>query len=228
MPFRLFAFDYDETVATEGRIQRSTEAALAAAREAGWRLALVTGRPHEELVGICPQMPLFDLVVDENGGLVHLPATGSVEELVARPNGGFRAGLTSRSVPFVAGRIVTITRRSHEKDVFDIIAEQGLDLDVFCNRFAVMVVPRGTSKASGLREGLRRVGVAPEDVIAAGDDENDLAFFEVAGLRVAVANAIANVKANADIVLSKPNGEGLAEFIRERLIGAPESLPRPR
>lgn len=228
MPYRLLAFDYDETVATKGAIAPATEAALAAARGAGWQLALVTGRPHEELLGLCPQMGLFDLVIDENGGVLHLPAAGEIEELVPRPDDRLRCGLTGRGIEFAAGRIVTITRRPHEKDVAEIIDEHGLPLDVFCNRYAVMVVPRGTSKATGLRAGLARLGVAAGETIAVGDDANDLDMLRVAGLRVAVANAIDAVKAEADVVLSRPNGAGMAEFIHERLLGAPESLPQVR
>jgi len=228
VPYRMLAFDYDETLATHGAIQPSTEQALASARRAGWRLALVTGRPHEELLGLCPQVPLFDLVVDENGGVLHLPATGTLEELAERPDGGLRDHLTRRGIPFVAGRIVTITRRPHEADARAVLREQGLAMNVFCNRFAVMIVPRGTSKATGLREGLRRLGVEAEEVIAVGDDENDRDLFRVAGLRVAVANAIDAVKAAADLVLDAPNGEGIAAFIADRLLGRAPAVPRTR
>jgi len=228
MPYRLLAFDYDETVAMHGVIGSEAEAALAAARGAGWKLALVTGRPHEELLGLCPQIPLFDLVIDENGGVLYLPATGAIEELAARPDGRLRESLARRGIEFFAGRVVTITRRPHERDVLDIIHQHGLALDTFCNRYAVMVVPRGTDKATGLRAGLARLGVAPRDVIAVGDDANDLAMLRVAGLRVAVANAIDAVKAEADVVLTRPNGEGMAEFIHERLLKRPESLAAAR
>jgi len=91
-----------------------------------------------------------------------------------------------------------------------------------------MIVPRGTSKATGLAAGLGRLGIGPQEVIAVGDDENDLALLEAVGLRVAVGNAIDAVKSAADLVLDAPNGEGVAAFVRERVLAAPETLPRPR
>jgi hydroxymethylpyrimidine pyrophosphatase-like HAD family hydrolase len=226
--FRAMAFDYDETLAAHGAISASTEAALAAAREAGWKLVLATGRPHEELLEVCPRVAMFDLVIDENGAVLYVPGQGVVEELAERPDGRLREEMRRLGLPVTAGRIVTLTQQPHQREVREIIRRHNLALDVFCNRYAVMVVPRGTSKASGLRTGLARLGVAPEETIAFGDDENDLTLFSVAGLRVAVGNAIDSVKAAADIVLARPNGEGITEFIRDRVLAAPDTLVRNR
>jgi len=228
VPYRMLAFDHDETLAIDGAIRPETAAALAAAKEAGWLLALVTGRTHARIVEVCPCVDVFDLVVDENGAVLHFPATGAVEELAERPDGRLREGLERRGVPFVPGRVVTITKRKYEGHVRAVIAAEGLALDLYCNRFAVMIVPRGTSKETGLRTGLERLGVTPAQVIAFGDDENDFALFEVAGLRVAVGNAIDAVQRAADVVLDRPNGDGVAAFICETLLPAPESLPQPR
>ncbi|KPK49108.1 MAG: hypothetical protein AMK72_05320 [Planctomycetes bacterium SM23_25] len=228
MPYRMLAFDHDETLATDGAVHPRAAEALAAARDAGWLLALVTGRTHARILEICPCVDLFDLVVDENGAVLHFPATGALEELADPPDGRLRDGLDARGVPFMPGRIVTITKRMYEEQVRDVVAAGGLPLDLYCNRFAVMIVPRGTSKETGLRAGLSRLGVVPQDVIAFGDDENDFALFAAAGLRVAVGNAIDAVKGAADVVLDRPNGEGVAAFIHERLLGLPESLPEPR
>ena len=227
MAYRMLAFDYDETLAVDGAIQPPAGEALAEAKAAGWRLALVTGRPHEDLLERCPLVGLFDVVVDENGAVLYLPAAGMVEELVERPDGRLRAELGRRGIPFFAGRIVTIVRRPHEADVVEIVRDGGLEVSLFHNRPAVMIVPRGTDKGTGFLEGLRRVGVAADETIAVGDDENDLAFLRLAGFRVAVANAIDAVKAEADVVTARPSGEGVAEFVRERVLGAPKSL-RPR
>jgi hypothetical protein len=228
LTYRLLAFDYDETLATDGVIRPATAEALAAAKAAGWKLALVTGRPHEELLGLCPHAPLFDLIVDENGGVLHLASTGRTEELSARPDPRLRQELTRRNIPFVHGPIVTITRRQQEQETMVVIRDLGLDLDTFCNRYAIMIVPRGTCKAGGFRTGLAQLGVGANEAIAVGDDQNDLDFLRVAGLRVAVANAIDAVKTEADLVTDLPNGEGIAQFIYERVLGAPESLPAAR
>jgi hydroxymethylpyrimidine pyrophosphatase-like HAD family hydrolase len=226
--YRMLAFDYDETLATAGVLQPATAKALAAAKTAGWKLALVTGRPHEELLGICPQADLFDLIVDENGGVLRLGAGGAAEELAARPDPRLRQELARRGVEFFHGPIVTITRRRQEAETLAVVRDTGLPLDTYCNRFAIMIVPRGTNKARGLRTGLARLGLDASEVIAVGDDQNDVDFLRACGLRVAVANAIDALKAEADLVTDRPNGEGIARFIHERVLGATESLPAPR
>ena len=52
-----------------------------------------------------------------------------------------------------------------------------------------------------------------QQVVAAGDAENDLALFEVAGCAVAVANALPAVKERADIVTTGSHGAGVIELI---------------
>jgi len=222
------AFDFDETLATSGRMHPSAAAALAEAKRAGWLLALVTGRTYDRLVTICPERHLFDIVVPENGCLLHTPSDGALEHLAGGPVDRLREGLTAAGIAFFPGRVVTITGREDEAGVREVLAADGLTFDCFVNRPAVMIVPRGASKATGLAVGLRRLGVGPADVIAVGDDENDLAMFAAVGLSVAVGNAIDAVKAAADLVLDVPNGEGVGAFICRQVLGAPETLPSPR
>jgi hypothetical protein len=228
VPYRLLAFDYDETLATDGRMHPAAAEALAEARDAGWRLALVTGRTFDRVVEICPELHLFDLVVPENGCLMHVPASGAVEELIAGPVDRLRSALDAAAIPFFPGRVVTITKRHHEAGVRSLLESDGLAFDCFPNRPAVMIVPRGASKATGLAVGLERLGIRPEEVIAVGDDENDLAMFGAVGLRVAVGNAVEAVKGAAEVVLDAPNGEGVAAFVRDRVLAAPETLPDAR
>jgi hydroxymethylpyrimidine pyrophosphatase-like HAD family hydrolase len=61
------------------------------------------------------------------------------------------------------------------------------------------------------------MGVKPQEIMAVGDSENDLEFLEVAGVKVAVANADQELKSLADYVSQKPYGDGVKEAI-ERFI----------
>ena len=59
---------------------------------------------------------------------------------------------------------------------------------------------------------------APKDgIIGFGDGENDLPLFEESDIAVAVANALPEVKAKADIVTTLTGGRGVAEQIRKML-----------
>jgi len=224
--YRVLAFDYDETLAMGGRLSPLAAEALAEAARAGWRLVLVTGRPRDEIAAICTPLDLFDLVVSENGCILHRPADGAEEVLAVGPVGTLRDLLTAAGVDFIAGRVVTITRRAEEPRVRRLLERRALPFECFGNRPALMIVPRGASKATGLSAALERLGVAPRETVAVGDDENDLSMFETAGLRVAVGNAVEAVKSAADLVLEAPNGEGVAAFVRECVAGdLPIALP---
>ena len=69
-PDLALATDYDGTLATDGRVDEPTIAALTRFRAAGRRLILVTGRELDELQDRCPRLDLFDRVVAENGVVV--------------------------------------------------------------------------------------------------------------------------------------------------------------
>ena len=57
------------------------------------------------------------------------------------------------------------------------------------------------------------MGIPVEEFLAAGDSENDLEMIEAAGIGVAVANARDAVKAAADYVSEKGDGDGFAEGV---------------
>jgi HAD superfamily hydrolase (TIGR01484 family) len=61
-------------------------------------------------------------------------------------------------------------------------------------------------------------GLSKEQVIGVGDGVNDLELFEAVGLRVAMGNAIPELKAAADLVTDTLEEDGLARVIREYLL----------
>src|SRR6202042_1824063 len=91
------------------------------------------------------------------------------------------------------------------------------DLQITFNKGAVMVLPGGVTKASGLVAALERLDLASLNCVGVGDAENDLAFLDVCGLPVAVANALPSVKQRAAIVTTGTRGAGVAELIDQLL-----------
>jgi Cof subfamily protein (haloacid dehalogenase superfamily) len=79
------------------------------------------------------------------------------------------------------------------------------------------VLPPGASKGSGLRRLLADLEVAPENVLAIGDGENDVEMLQLAGVGVAVANAMPAAKAAADFIVASHDDDGVAEAI-ERFV----------
>jgi Cof subfamily protein (haloacid dehalogenase superfamily) len=77
------------------------------------------------------------------------------------------------------------------------------------------VMDARVSKGAGLKTAMKHRGLEPEEVIALGDEENDLPMFGAAGFSAAPANAKEKVRAAAGRVFASNAGEGLAAFLEE-------------
>ena len=72
------------------------------------------------------------------------------------------------------------------------------------------------NKGAGLLGLAAVLGLAPENVMAVGDHENDIPMIRQAGIGVAMANALFSVKAEADVILPWSNEkEGVARLLRQ-------------
>ncbi|MBE0446663.1 MAG: HAD family phosphatase [Actinobacteria bacterium] len=78
------------------------------------------------------------------------------------------------------------------------------------------------SKGLALRQLAESLGVAREEIIAIGDNLNDLEMVEYAGIGVAVANATDDLKAAADYVTDLPLSEGVGEVIMKYVLSEPD------
>jgi len=208
------ATDYDGTIARHNVVDESTLAALARFKQSGRRLILVTGRILEELRDVCPRLDLFDRVVAENGALFFRPEDGS-EVILAPPHTQTLVDALNRKgvMPISVGRVIIATWKPHDIVASEVIRSMGLDLQVILNKRAVMILPSGVDKASGLKAALDDLGISPTHAVAVGDAENDLALLELCGFGAAVANAVEPLKQRADLVLQRSHGEGVAELI---------------
>jgi hypothetical protein len=63
MRYLALCTDYDGTLAHDGRVDRTTLAALEDLRLSGRKLVLVTGRELPDLMKVFDRLDLFDLVV---------------------------------------------------------------------------------------------------------------------------------------------------------------------
>jgi HAD superfamily hydrolase (TIGR01484 family) len=71
------------------------------------------------------------------------------------------------------------------------------------------------NKWQGILHVARAHGIEPAEVIAIGDDVNDVAMLKHAGLGVAMGNARPEALAVADLVIGSNEQEGLAQFLEE-------------
>ncbi len=210
MRHRVLACDFDGTLAVEGVCSDETVEALQRVAASGMRLVLVTGRTWEELIDVFDPGSLFEQIVVENGAVVIDRGSGQEQLLAPRVPPGLVAELQRTGVtPLIVGRVLCSTAWSQEPKLSAAIAKVGVDRQVVRNRDSAMVLPPGISKRTGIEAALRAMGETPAVTVAVGDGENDVALFAVAGVAVAVANAVDVLKARADVVLSEPNGKGI-------------------
>ncbi|MGE3822269.1 MAG: HAD family hydrolase, partial [Isosphaeraceae bacterium] len=142
------------------------------------------------------------------------PSHGSERTLAGPPPPAFVSALRARGAERVSvGRVVVATWRPHETTARELIDAMGLDLQVILNKRAVMILPSGLDKGTGLALALEELGIPPGEVVGVGDAENDLPFLARCGLSVAVANALPIVKEQADHVTLADHGPGVVELI---------------
>jgi Cof subfamily protein (haloacid dehalogenase superfamily) len=149
----------------------------------------------------------FEMVVDwqEEIAVVHdiLSALDDgVIKLIARRPGWYAADYIDRLQPAVDSRAEVTTSGLDWVDL-------GLPL---------------ISKASRLESACARLGVRAEEVVAIGDNHNDLAMLAWAGTSMAVANAVPEVLAVVDRILPANADHGVAALLEE-LVDALASPP---
>lgn len=73
----------------------------------------------------------------------------------------------------------------------------------------------GVTKANGLKKLGEILGILPEEIMACGDGSNDTEMIRMAGLGVAMGNAIEEVKAGADYITVTNDEDGVAKAIEK-------------
>lgn len=224
------AADYDRTLAETGTLARATVAGLRELRDGGMPLILVTGRRWGDLRIVCPEADgLFDRVVAENGAV--LVAEGRSRALAPPLPRALEEELRRRKVRFERGEVLLATDVRFEREVAEAVAALRVPCEGIRNRDALMLLPAGVDKASGFAAAARDLGIDPAAFVAFGDAENDAPFLGVAGLGVAMADAVPGLKELADVVLDGAGGGAVVEFLRGPVLRgevAPRRGPRLR
>ena len=82
----------------------------------------------------------------------------------------------------------------------------------------VDIARAGNSKGKRLAQWVEAQGLSMQDVVAFGDNYNDLSMLEAAGTGVAMGNAVEEVKARANVVIGENESNSIADFINRNLL----------
>lgn len=80
----------------------------------------------------------------------------------------------------------------------------------------------GVDKGQGLLRLCQLLGVAPQRVLAIGDNDNDIPLLQTAGFGVAMGNSSAGLKAVADWIAPPIEEDGAAVALRRLVLGQPD------
>lgn len=216
--FQAVAVDYDGTLTQEPRPQASVLAAVREVRAAGRMVVLVTGRILSELRADFAEVDdEFDAIVAENGAV--LASDGDTRDLARPVDAELATALAHRDVALRRGRVLVACDAACATVALEEVAQLGLDCQLVRNRDALMILPAGVTKGTGLVEALGDLGVSRHSAIGVGDAENDHPLLEVCELGVAVANAVDSLKGRADVVCDDPDGAGVTALLRDTVLG---------
>jgi len=231
MQYYALATDYDGTLAHDGHVEAATLESCRKLCASERKLILVTGRELPDLQKTFPEYRMCDLIVAENGALLYDPRDGKEETFGEPPPPEFAAALRRRGIsPCSFGRVIVATWSPYETQLLETIHEFGLECQIIFNKGAVMMLPSGINKATGLAHALRRLVLSGDQTVGVGDAENDHAFLNSCAVAAAVANALPSLKEKCDLVLAGDHGRGVVELIDRMLADDLRSLGarRPR
>lgn len=136
------------------------------------------------------------------------------DHIAPRAVGDFRGLLEGQPMKFrILGprpRLHALARRLHRSGVPGTL--------VFSERESLEVLPPGTSKGRALRQVARHLRIPLREVVAVGNELNDLEMIQVAGLGVAMGNAPPALRRAAGLVAPSNDEDGLAEVIQRFIL----------
>ncbi len=217
MYYKVVALDLDGTIAMHDQVEQETWTVLRAVKEAGYAIVLVTGRHLAAIDALGSFEDLCEAIVAEDGAAILFPSTQSVLLPFGQLAPEVWSKLKALDIPLEKGTAIVSTWTPHDQAVMQVLSDTGFAASIEFNKGAVMVMPPGATKGTGLLVALEEMGYSPHNVIAFGDAENDRSLFQQVELAVAVENATPGIKALADVHLAHSNGKGVRTFLRSLL-----------
>ena len=217
------AVDVDGTI-TDGRrrICHSALDALRKAEEAGIPVIIATGNISHFSYAVATLVGTTGGLVCENGGVIYQDGYNNNQVIVlgdiskAQRAYDFLLEKFGEDIPFKVvedsdARVSEITfyKNMDSEPLKELLKD--FDVEVYDSGFALHLTDPDVDKGTGLLAKL--LGYNIDNIMAVGDSENDIAFLNAAGFKVAVANASDELKEIADYVCENEYGDGVAEVI---------------
>lgn len=228
---KILACDLDGTLAKDGVVAPETWDLLRQAKISGLTLILATGRVIDSFIDSGPFAEFFEAIIAEDGAVVFFPRKNIVKLPFGRLSSIMVQRLEEMKIPLERGMSIVATRVPYDEAIMRVLQDINVGVTIEYNNGAVMLLPPGATKGTGLSYALQDLGYSPRNLVACGDAENDCSLLELAEMAVAVPNAIPKIKALADVVLPQDPedaGTGINLLLRQLLTRrGPEHRQRP-
>ncbi len=212
--FKALVVDIDGTLTDKKRAINCR--AVEALRRLKIPVVLATGNISCFARAVAKIIGVSDIVIAENGGVVRFSYDG--EDVILGDKGKCLRALDILKKHFKVElldneyrKAEVCLRRNFPIEVARKILPK--DVRIVDTGFAYHIIDANVSKGRALMFIANRLGLKVDDFVAIGDSENDVEMLEVVGFGVAVANAHKKLKEVADLVTSKPNGDGVVEAL---------------
>jgi len=160
-----------------------------------------------------------DVVICENGGVVRFSYDG--EDIVLGDIGKCLKAAEALEdhfkIEFLDAEYrkseVCLRRNFSIEKARSVLENTEFGVKIVDSGFAYHIMDAKVSKGRALEYIASELGISTKDVAAIGDSENDLDLIKTAGLGIAVGDADLELKIEADVVVSKKDGDGVVEAL---------------
>lgn len=212
----LVAADYDRTLAAEEDKFILKQNVRDAINEfsSSYQFVVVSGRTWRQISklsnGLKPSAWVLEngcYILTENKKISNFPENWyDIREKVLK-------SLEKMGFKYSLGDVIIFVDNAKDREKeFRRLSNEMPEISIEFNRNDAMILPKNINKGSGLKRYLEEISFNGK-IIAVGDGENDVSLFDVADVKVAVSNAVKMLKEKANIILSKPDGEGILELL---------------
>jgi phosphoglycolate phosphatase (TIGR01487 family) len=239
MEIAAFACDIDNTLTDDAMLlDLYAVDAIRLLEAIGLPVILVTARDYMTAGSLSAFIGTCGIVAAEDGAVVGAFQAGQpplVLGNLARIESGLavlRETLGDELIVYpVPGRMCSaVIRRTFDLNKGNAtLEESGAGAHLLDSGLAYLLVDAETSKGRGLREAAKLLDIEPENIVAIGDNFNDLDMFAAAGYSIAVGNAPEAVKEQVSYACSARFGAGFCEGVKHALRRFPlPGIHRPR
>lgn len=119
--------------------------------------------------------------------------------------------------PLPADKIILLTADTDKLGAVSKVLPENVYIEISENAVG-MIMHQDATKTSAIKHLTECFNCSINEVVAFGDDHNDIEMLRTCGIGVAVANAIDKVKAAADRVCDTNDNDGVAKWIEENAL----------